>query len=74
MEIILIFCSVNLDICKITLWGLLLSFKLGLRIIKYYEFLFSFFIMKGYVETAEPELIKALLRFIESGSELQGVF
>lgn len=40
MEIILIFHTVDVDICKITLWGLLLSFELGLGIIKYYEFLF----------------------------------
>lgn len=45
MEIILIFHTVDVDICKITLWGLLLSFELGLGIIKYYEFLF-FLIMK----------------------------
>lgn len=45
IEIILIFLTVDVDICKITLWGLLLSFELGLGIIKYYEFLF-FLIMK----------------------------
>lgn len=45
MEIILIFHTMDVDICKITLWGLLLSFELGLGIIKYYEFLF-FLIMK----------------------------
>lgn len=45
METILIFYTVAVDICKITLWGLLLSFELGLGIIKYYEFLF-FLIMK----------------------------
>lgn len=73
MEIILIFYTVSVDICKITLWRLLLSFELGLGIIKYNEFLF-FLIMKGYIETGEPELIKVLLRFIESGSELEGVF
>lgn len=45
MEIILIFHALDVDICKITLWGLLLSFQLGLGIIKYYEFLF-FLIMR----------------------------
>lgn len=45
MEIILIFHTLDVDICKITLWGLLLPFELELGIIKYYEFLF-FLIMK----------------------------
>lgn len=45
LEIILIFHTVTVDICKITLWGLSLFSKLELGIIKYNEFLF-FLIIK----------------------------
>lgn len=51
MEIILMFHTLDVDICKITHWGLLLSFDLGLGIIKYYEFLF-FLIMKRLCGTS----------------------
>lgn len=80
IEMILIFRWADVEICLIALGGLELPFKLRLGTIKYDEFLF-FLIMKrmwgerglGGGGTAEPELIKVWLRFIESGSELKGV-
>lgn len=48
VEIILIFHTVAIDICKITLWGLWLPFERELGIIKYNEFLF-FLIIKTAV-------------------------